>query len=410
MQPSLVTTERKLMDLGNAIEAFLQNVSNMSKSTADTYRFRLYPFVYYAKSKHAKTPDELIAAIRSDKLDVYDILSDYASYLQSQVKKNGRGAASVKRRVSVVKDVLTFKDIDISDNKFKAKVKLPKTIRRKKAPIDKNDIIRILQACTDIKTKTYIMMLAATGMRAKEALSIQFQGLDFKSNPAKVYIRGEFTKTRSDRFVYLTRELVSQLKDYIAWRQRERDIYYYDEKNKGKTVRYKPEKKPTDLIFAVPHRDGKNADIESMYKDMLVKVNAVVDRVGLGELDPSNGFRKVTRHSFRRFVKTTISNLGYADYSEFFIGHIGSEYYTAKEREAVEIFRKIEPNIMFLDVIALEKQGATFSDKVEQQENVILEQQRQIAKMKGDIKEEVRKQVAEAVRRLKPQVVKEGLS
>ena len=36
--------------------------------------------------------------------------------------------------------------------------------------------------------------------------------------------------------------------------------------------------------------------------------------------------RKNTLHSFRRFVKTTISDLGYADYSEWFIGHAGSTY------------------------------------------------------------------------------------
>jgi len=35
-------------------------------------------------------------------------------------------------------------------------------------------------------------------------------------------------------------------------------------------------------------------------------------------------------HSFRRFVKTTISDLGYSDYSEWFIGH--RFYILEKER------------------------------------------------------------------------------
>jgi hypothetical protein len=39
--------------------------------------------------------------------------------------------------------------------------------------------------------------------------------------------------------------------------------------------------------------------------------------------------RKVTLHSFRRFVKTTISDLGYDDYSEWLIGHSGSTYWEA---------------------------------------------------------------------------------
>jgi hypothetical protein len=40
--------------------------------------------------------------------------------------------------------------------------------------------------------------------------------------------------------------------------------------------------------------------------------------------------RQITLHSFRRFVKTTISDLGYADYSEYFIGHAGSTYWRKK--------------------------------------------------------------------------------
>jgi hypothetical protein len=43
--------------------------------------------------------------------------------------------------------------------------------------------------------------------------------------------------------------------------------------------------------------------------------------------------REITLHSFRRFVKTTISDLGYQDFSEYFIGHSGSTYWTKKESE-----------------------------------------------------------------------------
>jgi hypothetical protein len=45
----------------------------------------------------------------------------------------------------------------------------------------------------------------------------------------------------------------------------------------------------------------------------------------------SNGRRRqITLHSFRRFVKTTISDLGYSDFSEYFIGHNGSTYWCKK--------------------------------------------------------------------------------
>ena len=76
--------------------------------------------------------------------------------------------------------------------------------------------------------------------------------------------------------------------------------------------------------------------------------------------------RKITLHTFRRFVKTTISDLGYADYSEWYIGHAGSTYWRKKDNEKAEIFRKIEPYLTFLNVPQLERQGADLQTKIEE--------------------------------------------
>ena len=80
--------------------------------------------------------------------------------------------------------------------------------------------------------------------------------------------------------------------------------------------------------------------------------------------------RQITLHSFRRFVKTTISDLGYADYSEYFIGHSGSTYWRKKDSEKAEIFRKIEPYLTFLNVHQLERRGADMQTKVEELEQL----------------------------------------
>jgi len=48
---------------------------------------------------------------------------------------------------------------------------MPKVIRQNKEALSKQDVIEILNACSDIKLKTYAMLLAATEMRATEALS-----------------------------------------------------------------------------------------------------------------------------------------------------------------------------------------------------------------------------------------------
>ena len=91
--------------------------------------------------------------------------------------------------------------------------------------------------------------------------------------------------------------------------------------------------------------------------------------MGKGEKEDNNDRRRqITLHSFRRFVKSTISDLGYSDYSEWFIGHAGSTNYRKKESEKIEIFRKIEPYITFLNVYQLKRQGADIQTKIEELE------------------------------------------
>jgi integrase len=82
---------------------------------------------------------------------------------------------------------------------------------KNKEALSKEDIIDILNACSDIRLKSYVLLLAATGMRATEALSIRIKDLDLKSSPAKLFVRGEYIKTRTDRIVFLTEEVTHQL-------------------------------------------------------------------------------------------------------------------------------------------------------------------------------------------------------
>ena len=43
--------------------------------------------------------------------------------------------------------------------------------------------------------------------------------------------------------------------------------------------------------------------------------------------------------------------MGYADSSEWFIGHSGSTYWRKKDSEKAELFRKIEPYLTFLNIL-----------------------------------------------------------
>ena len=102
--------------------------------------------------------------------------------------------------------------------------------------------------------------------------------------------------------------------------------------------------------------------------------------------------RKITLHSFRRFVKSTISDLGYADYSEWFIGHSGSTYWRKKDNEKAEIFKKIEPYLTFLNIQQLNRQGADLETKIEELQDI-----NQLLRNKQNEREEQIKNLEESV-------------
>jgi integrase len=233
------------------------------------------------------------------------------------------------------------------------------------------------------------MLLASTGMRATEALSIQLKDLDisiFSTNnsPVVLKIRGEHTKTKVDRYVFLTKEVQGQLKIWLDYKYRKRRICYLDKDTRKNITEYRtPIRHPNDHIFSFIEQDILNLRI--LYSTLATIFAKTLDRIGMGIRENENeNRREITLHSFRRFVKTTISDLGYFDYSEWYIGHAGSTYWRKKDNEKAEIFQKIEPYLTFLNIPQLERQGADLQTKIEELQDI-----NQVLREKDKMKEDV---------------------
>ena len=143
-----------------ALNKYIRSIRTMNKRTAHEYYLRLTSFQDFvigrfdAKTK-TKIPtklalDNIITQINKGSEDPYEILSDYVNYLQT---KYNISTLTLKHRVITVKNFLEYYDIDISPRKFKLKVKLPRTIRKNKEALSKEDITDILNACSDIRLK-----------------------------------------------------------------------------------------------------------------------------------------------------------------------------------------------------------------------------------------------------------------
>jgi integrase len=140
-------------------------------------------------------------------VDPYSILSRYCAYLKNG--KNNVSINKIKQRIIAIKNYFEYCDIDINPRKFKLKVRMPKTMRKKS--IIKKDVTDILNNCSDIRLKTYVILLAVIGIRAAELLNMLIKDIDFDNNITMIYIGGENTKTKTDRLIFLTDEVTNQI-------------------------------------------------------------------------------------------------------------------------------------------------------------------------------------------------------
>ena len=116
----------------------------------------------------------------------------------------------------------------------------------------------------------------------------------------------------------MTEEVTNQLDSWVKYKYRTRRACYQKdneaESKKTVTKYITLSIKRTDLVFAV-YRDKQTPAPYSLYTDLTGSFAKTLDRMSKGERDDNNGrHRQITLHSVRRFVKTTISDLGYGDY------------------------------------------------------------------------------------------------
>ena len=379
----------KLENPSITINKYIGMVRAMGESTALEYESRLKNFSKYVLEQYHFGVDRLVSVLVSEvkekrELNPYDVLSGYAAYLLGKLSSN-----TIKQRVVTAKNFLEYYDVEISPRKYKIKVRLPKPVNKqdsmKKHALSKAQIIEILNACSDIRLKTYIMLLGATGMRASEALSIRVCDLNFDLDPPRLFLRGEYTKTKADRTVFMTTEVANQLRrNWLEYKYRPRRVTYYDNsRGKSVTAVKTPVRYRKDLVFSMSISVPKEGadyqytsikSIKHLYNDMIEMFGQTLERLGKGDKRedlPGASRREIHLHLFRAFVKSTISDLGHAEFGEYYIGHKGSVYYRKSDNEKIEIFRKIEPYLTFLDFKELERKGADIASRIEEKDRVI---------------------------------------
>ena len=319
--------------------------------------------------------ETILLALQSNKLNVYELLDSFVSYLVNMPHQPPIAPTSIALYVYAVRSYLQYHDIDIHPYKFKRRVRLPKVPREDEHPIDANEIRNILLACNNRRLKAYILVLASGGMRATEALAIRYRDLDFTVSPTRVHIRKEFTKTKAARDIYVSDEATTYLKQWLDWKYREERIL----KTGKRTATTTP--MADDLVFS-PFL-GSNPGY--MYQKLAQEFRKLLEVVGLNSRKENSLRGIITFHSFRRYVKSIVSDSVNQDYSEWFLGHRKSPYYVKKEHELREIYKsKCMHHLTFLDYDAALKSGGRTAEMKLHEKQREIEQLRELDSISRD--------------------------
>lgn len=349
-----------------AINEYLDQMENMRKNTYISARVKLSTLPQFASSVYGKTVDDLIDLMKTGKEDRYSVLAAYNKFLRKELKKT---AQATRRRVSGARELFEFHSVEFSDRQLRLKVKLERVTRRAKTPTDKEQITRIMEATQDPALLLAELWHAATGRRPEEIFSLRHCDIDTKKRVFR--IRGEFTKMGIEQERPMTAELAIRTEKFMVWKHRTRRIVRHKKDGTFDVIIFEPKVRPSDLLFAPYRRDETHVipSVDNVYNSYQSNLAALLDSIGMGERvnpDDPRSPRKFTFYRLRDHVKTTISDLGYSDFGEWYIGHAGSTYYNQPEAKRMELFRKIEPYLTYLDVASLEARGADQQTQIDQ--------------------------------------------
>jgi integrase len=382
-------------ETSKTIMKYIQAKTIQDKNTGMTYKTRMQSFAQFVYRRHNNTPvDDFLEQIKAGKYDPYDILTEYSGFLRNERPTENKLTANVIRaRVKAARKFFRFNKILVTVEDFNELVPLPRKEQPPKKGIDKTDVARYLNTCKNIQLKTALHVMACNGPRPIELCAVRECDVNLDSEPATITYSAEYSKMRVARTRPLTREAANQLRLWDTFKYRTRWTTVKEEQN-GESVRKfaAPKRNSYNLLLSMPHLNGEKATPEGLYDHLSGAFAELIDILdddggGVGGSndgsDGSNGRkvgerRKVTLKTFRDFVKSTISDLGYSDFSEWMIGHAGSTYYQKSEKERMQLFKKLESYLTYLDVASLEAKGADVETRLQEKDEQLRSMQTQL--------------------------------
>jgi len=297
------------------IADYLKHYDNAS--TAGGYSSAVYTFLDYIYGKQRKggrvTEDE--KGLYEKLLDKY--LKEKRNYSEDMagfvVSLQSRPPLSARQIFTFTKEFFNHYDLELpaKDLKF-IRHKLPKgNVRTIEKDMDIDTIRTILQHL-DVKGKALVLVLASSGMRINEALTLPLDDLDLKAKPALITIRGENAKTGDNRITFISAEAALAVNEWL--KVRSDYIKSSAKRNSGLVKNGKGTTKTGE-------DDGRLFPFSDQNASTLW--DNAVEKAGLFSRDKGTNRKQLHYHQLRKFFISQLSLIISKEIAEMLAGHNG---------------------------------------------------------------------------------------
>lgn len=307
-------------------EDYFKKISSEPQSTMREKKLVVKGFTKFLDEKYYMTPEKFaedLLELKKQKGEdefigsLYDVLQEWINY--NLERKLGHYTLQV--RFAHLRSYLYHLGMRTNPQDIKQLLRFPKKIKEERYPLKKSELQNLILAHARYpRRQALYLACSSSGMRIGEALSVRKRDLDLSYERIMVRIRAENTKTRQARTTFLSRECQEKIKLYL---NRLND---------------------DDLVFT--YAKGKNPT--------LLEQNALrraLERLNLTQKYTSNGFYKITSHSFRAYFFTAAARKHGENYAHKLTGHGGylMQYDRMTDEEKLKMYLELEPDLVVFD-------------------------------------------------------------
>jgi len=305
-----------------------EKLSNLPINTRENVQAAINNFKKFVQEEHESTPDKIcgeLIEIKKSKGDeeyedvLYNFLQDWIDW---NISKQA-GAYTIKTRFSIIRSYLYYLGVKSNPQDIKQLLKFPKKIQEERYPLKKQELRDLVLAqARNQKRQALYLACSSSGMRAGEALQIKKKDLDFSLERIMIRIKAEYTKTKFARTTFVSKECQEKIMTYFQ-NLDDDDCVFTNSKSRFKTR-------------------GRT--------EQMALSNAL-EALGYNEKYSSNGFYKITTHSFRAYFFTLATRKHDENYAHKMVGHGGylMQYDRMTDEEKLQLYLELEPDLVVFD-------------------------------------------------------------